>query len=136
MVVAPLPEQVLVLLRQEALVANVILILLRVQALIRGQPLLAGLSPGAKPLASLRAELRGRAVDGRALAGTGVHDVTAAAPAGGKADPRARLEGLSLLRAVAVSNENAGANGQRCGDGRYSPTSFGTPRAPSDASHS
>jgi hypothetical protein len=80
-VVTPLLEQVLVFLRQEPLVAKVILILLRVQALVRGQPLLAGLSLGAQPLASLRAQLRGRAVDGRALAGTGVHDVTAAPPA-------------------------------------------------------
>jgi hypothetical protein len=72
-------------------VAEVILIFLRVQALVRGQPPLAGLSPDAKPLASLGAELRGCVIDGRALAGTGRHDVTAAAPAGIPADPPARL---------------------------------------------
>jgi len=136
MAVTPLPEQVLVLLRQEALVAEVILILLRVQALVRSQPLLAGLSPDAQLLASLQVELRGCAVDDGALAGTGHHDVTAAAPAGRPADPRARLQGLSLWRAVAVSDENPCANDQRYGDSRYRPTSFGTPRAPSGASHS
>jgi len=116
--------------------AEVIPTLFRVQALVRGQPLLAGLSPDAQPLASLRAELRGGAVNGRALAGIGRHDVTAAAPAGVPADPCARLQGLRLGRAVAVSNERTRANCQRYGDGRYSPASLGTLRAPSGASHS
>lgn len=136
MMVTPLPEQVLVLLRQLAPVAEVVLILLRVLALVRGQPLLAGLSPDIQPLASLRAEVRGRAIDGPALARTGPHNVTAVAKAGVPADPRARLQGLRLWRAGAVSNEHPYANGQRYGDGRYRPTSFDTPRAPSDASHS
>ena len=136
MAVTPLPEQVLVLLRQEALVAEEVLILLRVQAIVRGQPLLAGLSLDAQPLTSLPAELRGRAVDGGALAGCGRHDVTATAPAGRPADPRARLQGLSLWRAITVSDEHSCTNDQRYGDSRCRPTSFGTPRAPSGASHS
>src|ERR1700733_14041435 len=136
MAVTPLPEQVLVLLRQEALVAEVIPVVLRVLALVRGQPLLACLSLDAQPLASLRTELRGGAVGGRALAGTGRHDVTAATPAGGPAYPCARLQGLSLWRAVAVGNEHPGADDQRYGHSCGRPTSFGTPRAPSGASHS
>jgi hypothetical protein len=134
--VTPLPEQGLVLLRQEALVAEVILVLLRVQALVRGQPLRARLSPDAQPLASLPAELRGCAVAGGALAGPWHHDVTAAAPAGCPTDPGTCLQGLSLWRAVAVSDEHPCAKDQRYGDSRYRPTSFGTPRAPSGAPHS
>lgn len=136
MAVTPLPEQVLVLLRQEALVAEVVLVLLRVQALVRGQPLLAGLPPDAQPLASLPAELRRCAVDGGALAGIWRHDVTAAAPAGRPAHPGARLQGLSLWRAVAISDQHPCADDQRYGDSRYRPTSSGTPRAPSGAPHS
>src|SRR6202035_3262910 len=85
---------------------------------------------------SLRAKLRGGATDGPAPAGSGPYDVTAAAIAGRPADPCARLQ-RSRCRAVAVSDEHHPcANDQRYGDGRYRPTSFGNPRAPSDASHS
>jgi hypothetical protein len=135
MTMTPLLEQGLVLLRKEALVAEVVLVLLRVLALVRGQELLAGLPLDAQPLASLRAELRGRAIDCRALAGSGHHGVTAAAPARLPADPRARLQGLRLRGVVAVGNQHPGANAQRYDDGRYSPPSFGT-RAPSGAPHS
>jgi hypothetical protein len=135
-VVTPLLEQVLVFLLQDAPVAEVILVLLRVLALVGGEELLAGLAPDAQPLASLPAELRGGAIGRPALAGSGLYDVTAAAIAGRPADPRARLQGLSLWRAVAVSNEHPCADDQRYGHSCGRPTSFGTPRAPSGASHS
>jgi hypothetical protein len=77
----PLVKHVLVLLRQLALVAFEVLVLLRVQAVVRGQELLGGLPPDAQPLASLLAELCGRAIGCRPL--TGKHDVAAAAPAAG-----------------------------------------------------
>ena len=136
MAVTPLLEQVLVLLRQEALVAEVILVLLRVLTLVRGQELLAGLSLDAQPLPSLLAELRGCAIDGRVLAGSGQHGGTATAPAGLKADPRARLQGLRRWRVGAIGNQHPCANAQGYGDGRYRPPSFGTLRAPSGAPHS
>src|ERR1700722_3033456 len=136
-VVTPLLEQVLVFLLQDAPVAEVILVLLRVLALVRGEELLAGLAPDAQPLASLPAELRGGAIGRPALAGSGLYDVTAAGIAGPPADPRARLQGLVRCRAIAVSDEHHPcANDQRYGDGRYRPTSFSSLRAPSDASHS
>lgn len=142
MVVTPLLEQTLVLLEQvlvlllkQAPVGAEVLLLLRVPALVRGQPLLAGLPPNAQPLASLLAELGGLGADRRPLAGAH-HHVAAAAVAGVPADPRARVQGLRLRRAVAVGHEHPGANGQRYRDGRYRPLSFGTPRTPSDASHS
>lgn len=106
MVAAPLLEQILVRLLKLALVTDVVLVLPRVLALVRGQELLAGLAPGAQPLAGLLAEPRGGAAGGRVPAGSGQHGVTAAAPAGLKADPglvcRACVGGASELLAIST----------------------------------
>jgi hypothetical protein len=91
-VMTPIRQQVLVLLRQDAPMAEVILILLRVHAVVRGPPLLAGLSRDAQPLASLLADWHVGALGGRLPTVTGQQDVTAAAEAGVKADKRARLQ--------------------------------------------
>jgi hypothetical protein len=78
--VPPLVKRALVLLRQDALVAEEVPVLPRVEALVCGLELLGGLPPDAQPLASLLADLCVRAIGGRLLIGTGQHEVTAVTP--------------------------------------------------------
>jgi hypothetical protein len=79
--VPPLVKRVLVLLLQGALVAEEVLVLLRVQARVCGLELLGGLPPDAQPLAALLADRCGRGIGCRLLIRTGEHEVTAVTPA-------------------------------------------------------
>jgi hypothetical protein len=77
-----------------------VLVELLMPALVPGPPLLIAFLPDAQPLVSCAiAALPGRAIDCRALTGTGQHDITAATPAVGRSlslDQRAGLQGQRL----------------------------------------